>query len=130
MPRILVIDDDETLSLCISDTLSLNSKDTQVISVANGKKGVQLAQELQPDLIICDLNMPEVNGYEVLARIRRDEMTANIPFIFVTCEASFAGRDRGLAMGANEYLTKPFAANRLLKAVELQLTTPANSMSF
>ena len=121
MTRILVIDDDEILSLCIADTLSLSSKDMQVISVTNGKKGVQLAQELQPDLIVCDLHMPEVSGYEVLAQIRRDQMTAKIPFIFVTCEASFAGRDRGLAMGANEYLTKPFAAIQLLKAVELQL---------
>lgn len=122
MTRVLVIDDDEILSLCIADTISVDSKDMQVISVSNGRKGLQLAQELQPDLIICDLNMPEVNGYDVLARIRNDEMTASIPFIFVTCESSFASRDRGLALGANEYLTKPFTSKQLLKAVKVQLS--------
>lgn len=115
--------DDEILGSCIAETLSFNLKDLQVVSVGNGIKGLQLAQELQPDAIICDLNMPEINGYEVLDRLRRDEMTANIPFIFLTGEASYTKRNCGLGLGANQYLTKPFAASQLLKAVESQLTT-------
>ncbi len=94
-----------------------------VVSVGNGIKGFQLAQELQPDVIVCDLNMPEMDGYEVLTRIRRDEITANIPFIFLSSEASSTKRTLGFELGANRYLTKPFAASQLLKAVESQLTT-------
>jgi DNA-binding response OmpR family regulator len=123
MARILLIDDDEMLRDCVAKTLNSSSKDMQVISVGNGRVGLQLAQELQPDLIVCDLNMPEVSGYDVLARIRRDEMTANIPFIFLTGESSFDKCDRGLELGANQYLTKPFAVSEFLKAVKLELAT-------
>jgi CheY-like chemotaxis protein len=123
MARILVIDDDAMLLSCVADTLSSNLKDSQVVSVGNGIKGLQLAQELQPDVIVCDLNMPEMNGYEVLTRLRRDEMTANIPFIFLTGEASSTKRILGFELGANQYLTKPFATSQLLKAVEFDLTT-------
>jgi DNA-binding response OmpR family regulator len=122
MTRILLIDDDEMLRDCVAETLNRSSKDMQVISVGKGRVGLQLAQELQPDLIVCDLNMPEISGYEVLARIRRDEMTANIPFIFLTGESSFDKRDRGLELGANRYLTKPFAVSEFLKAVKLELS--------
>jgi DNA-binding response OmpR family regulator len=122
MTRILLIDDDEMLRDCVAETLNRSSKDMQVISVGKGRVGLQLAQELQPDLIVCDLNMPEISGYEVLARIRRDEMTANIPFIFLTGESSFGKRDRGLELGANRYLTKPFAVSEFLKAVKLELS--------
>jgi CheY-like chemotaxis protein len=122
MARILVIDDDAVLLSCVADTLSFNLKDSQVVSVGNAKMGLQLAQELQPDVIVCDLNMPEMNGYEVLARIRRGEMTANIPFIFLTSEANSNKRKLGMELGADEYLTKPFALSQLVKAVESQLT--------
>ncbi len=121
MAKILVIDDDEMLGSCIADTLSFNLKDSQVVSVGNGIHGLQLAQELQPDVIVCDLNMPEINGYEVLDCLRRSEMMANIPFIFLTGEAISHERMLGLELGANQYLTKPFAASQLLKAVKLQL---------
>jgi DNA-binding response OmpR family regulator len=123
MARILVIDDDAMLLNCVADALSFNLRDSQVVSVRNGKMGLQLAQELQPDVIVCDLNMPEMNGYEVLARIRRDEMTANIPFIFLTSEANSNKRKLGIELGADEYLTKPFALSQLVNAVESQLTT-------
>ena len=118
-----MIDDDVMLLNCVTETLSFNLKDSQVVSVGNGIQGLQLAQELQPDVIVCDLNMPEMNGYEVLDRLRRDEMTANIPFIFLTGEANSTKRMLGFELGANRYLTKPFAASQLLKAVESQLTT-------
>ncbi len=118
-----MIDDDAVLLSCVADTLSLNLKNSQVVSVANGIKGLELAQELQPDVIVCDLNMPEMSGYEVLARIRRDETTAHIPFIFLTAEASSTKRTLGFELGANRYLKKPFAASQLLEAVEFQLAT-------
>jgi CheY-like chemotaxis protein len=123
MAKILVIDDNEMMRDCIADALCLSLKDLQVISVGHGRKGLQLAQELQPDLIVCDLDMPEISGYEVLDRIRRDETTANIPFIFLTCESSLSKRTRGLELGANQYLTKPLTTNQLLTAVNLQLAT-------
>jgi CheY-like chemotaxis protein len=123
MAKILVIDDNEMMRDCIADALCLSLKDLQVISVGHGREGLQLAQELQPDLIVCDLDMSEINGYEVLDLLRRDEMMANIPFIFLTGEASSTNRMLGFELGANRYLTKPFAASQLLKAVESQLTT-------
>jgi CheY-like chemotaxis protein len=123
MARILVIDDDAVLLSCVAETLSLNLKDSQVVSVGDAKMGLQLAQELRPDVIVCDLNMPELNGYEVLARIRRDETTAHIPFIFLTSDANSNKRKLGIELGADEYLTKPFALSQLVNAVESQLTT-------
>ena len=113
--KILVIDNDEYSLLLISDFLILNN--FQAIAAANGNLGLQLAREQKPDLIICDINMPAPNGYEVLRQLRRDPATANIIVLFLTFETDIASRRQALQLGANGYLSKPVDLNELLSAI-------------
>lgn len=110
--KILVIDDDEYSLLLISDFLNFNN--FQTISAADGSLGLQLAREQQPDLIVCDIDMPPPNGYEVLRQLRSDPATANILVVFLTFETDIASRRRALQLGVNAYLTKPVNLNELL----------------
>ena len=113
--KILVIDNDEYSLLLISDFLILNN--FQAIAAADGNLGLQLAREQKPDLIICDINMPAPNGYEVLRQLRRDPATANIIVLFLTFETDIASRRQALQLGANGYLSKPVDLNELLSAI-------------
>lgn len=88
-----------------------------VVSAENGLLGALWAQKHLPDLIICDVMMPEINGYEVLDALRQNSMTATIPFIFLTAMADKADVRRGMDMGADDYLTKPFTADELLAVI-------------
>jgi CheY-like chemotaxis protein len=116
---ILVIEDDEIIRSIIFEFLEL--KQFNVISAEDGCIGAQLAQELQPDLIICDINMPNLDGYGVLDKIRRNHSTAKIPFIFLTAEADSDSRERAVQLGANDYLTKPVNIRKLFQAIANQL---------
>lgn len=100
----------------------LEFEDFGVVSAENGFIGALWAQEHLPDLIICDVMMPEVNGYEVLSALRADPATATIPFIFLTAIADKADIRRGMEMGADDYLTKPFTRKDLLGAIATRLT--------
>ena len=113
--KILVIDNDEYSLLLISDFL--NFYNFQVITSVNSSNGLYLAATEKPDLIICDLNMPEPDGFEVLRQLRQDPAVANIPVLFLTFETDIASRRRALQLGANGYLTKPVNLNELLSAI-------------
>ncbi len=115
MKKILIIDDDEYSLLLISDFLAFNN--FQVITTENGSLGVQLARQQKPDLIICDIDMPEPDGYEVLRQLRSDPTTATIPVVFLTFETNPASRRRALQLGADAYLTKPVNLNELLTRI-------------
>ena len=86
MPKILVIEDEQKICLRIQELLTYEGFET--ISAADGRIGLQLAKEFLPDLILCDIILPELNGYDVLTEIRRDPLTATIPFIFLTAKAT------------------------------------------
>jgi len=116
---ILIIEDDEVIRSIIIEFLEL--KDFNIISAEDGCIGVYLAQELQPDLILCDINMPNLDGYGVLEKVRGNLSTAKIPLIFLTAEAGSECRDRALQLGANDYLTKPAHISKLLEAITNQL---------
>lgn len=89
-----------------------------VITSLDGEMGLRLAQELMPDLIISDINMPKLNGYEVLKSIRANIETASIPFIFITGEEVVNNHSLlEIEQGANAYLTKPIMLNSLLKTI-------------
>ena len=79
-----------------------------------GKEGVKLAHNQQPDLIICDIMMPELDGYGVLHLLSKDDQTANIPFVFLTAKAEKNDYRKGMTMGADDYLTKPYDDVELL----------------
>lgn len=119
MKKILVIEDEPAIRQTIMEMLA--SENFKVIGAENGHLGVELAQTEIPALIICDIMMPLLNGYEVLIALRENPHTAIIPLIFITAKISQEDRRQGMELGANDYLTKPFTIDSLLKTVSTQL---------
>lgn len=117
--KVLVIEDATDTLTSLLDLIE--SQGFQAIGAKNGLIGLQLANEQMPDLIISDINMPEMNGYEVLEALRQNTKTARIPFIFLSGEESNASRRLGLELGAADYLTKPVINKQLMDAIAVQL---------
>ena len=115
MTKILVIEDDRLTRDIILNLLLL--REISAIAAADGRAGLQLAKEIIPDLILCDVRMPELSGYDVLAALRQDSTTATIPLIFLTAETNRDAIERGQQLGANGYLNKPFTTAELLSAI-------------
>jgi DNA-binding response OmpR family regulator len=118
MRRILIIDDHTEIRENIAEILTLAS--FQTFTAENGKKGVELAIQHLPDLIICDIMMPELDGYGVLHLLKRNAATENIPFIFLSAKAERTDFRKGMEMGADDYITKPFDDIELLNAIEIR----------
>lgn len=123
MTKILVIEDEKSVRENILELLE--SEDFDTLSAANGKVGLQLAGLEIPDLILCDMMMPELDGYGVLTSLRTEAATATIPFIFLTAKSSRSDFRQGMDMGADDYLTKPFTRTELLSAIESRLEKQA-----
>lgn len=123
MTKILVIEDEEAIRENILELL--NGENFEAIAVENGCKGVQLAKEKNPDLIICDISMPELDGYGVLEALRNEPTTAMIPFIFLTALADKANNRKGMELGADDYITKPCRPVELLNAIDTRLKKQA-----
>lgn len=119
MNKILVIEDEEIVRSNIVEILE--SGEFEAIGAENGRRGVELAIENLPNLIICDVTMPELDGYSVLKLLRQNSTTKTIPFIFLTARADKADIRTGMNLGADDYLTKPFRRNELLTAVTARL---------
>ncbi|MCG5056610.1 MAG: response regulator [Limnoraphis sp. WC205] len=119
MSKILVIEDEEAIRENIVELLEI--EDFEVISAENGRIGFQQASEHLPDLILCDVMMPELDGYGVLSALRSNSTTATIPFIFLTAKAEYSDIRQGMGLGADDYLTKPCTAEELLEAVRTRL---------
>lgn len=119
MKKILIIDNDAYSLLLISDFLIFNN--FQVITTDNSQASLQIAQQEQPDLVICEIDMPPPDGYEVLRQLRSEPNTARIPVLFLTFETDMASRRRALQLGANGYITKPVDLDELLTAIANQL---------
>ena len=116
MKKILLIEDNEDIRENTAEILELANY--KVYSAANGKIGVQIALEQKPDLIICDVMMPELDGYGVLHLVNKNPDLIGIPFIFLTAKAERNDFRKGMEMGADDYITKPFTDIELLNAVE------------
>ncbi|HEX8549391.1 MAG TPA: response regulator, partial [Cytophagaceae bacterium] len=119
MKKILLIEDNKEVRENIAEILELSNY--TVVSAENGKIGVDLAKKENPDLIICDVMMPELDGFGVLHVLSKVPQTAGIPFIFLTAKAEKDDMRKGMSMGADDYLTKPFDDVELLDAVEIRL---------
>lgn len=119
MKKILLIEDNPEMRENTAEILELAKYN--VLTAPNGKEGVKLAQSESPDLIICDIMMPELDGYGVLHMLGKETQTASIPFIFLTAKAEKSDYRKGMSMGADDYLTKPFDDMELLSAVETRL---------
>ena len=120
MTKILIIEDELPVRANISELLT--AEDYDVLVAENGRVGVQSAQDQLPDLIICDMMMPELDGRDVLSTLRKNPKTSAIPFIFLTARADRNDVRLGMQMGADDYLTKPFSRKELLGTIETRLT--------
>lgn len=119
MKTILLIEDTPEMRENIAEVLQLAPY--SVLQATNGREGVELARRAHPALILCDIMMPELDGYGVLHILSKDPATAGIPFIFLSAKAETADFRYGMNLGADDYLTKPFDDITLLNAVELRL---------
>ncbi|HXF61471.1 MAG TPA: response regulator [Caldilineaceae bacterium] len=119
MAHILIIEDDERICSAVADILELAGYETT--TAPDGAAGVALARRRPPDLVICDIMMPYLDGYGVLQQLRQDAKTATIPFIFLTARTAKEDMRLGMALGADDYLTKPFGEEELLQAVKTRL---------
>jgi CRP-like cAMP-binding protein/ActR/RegA family two-component response regulator len=119
MKTILIIDDHSDIRENIAEILSLAGYAT--ITAENGKKGVELALAHKPSLIVCDIMMPELDGYGVLHLLRKNASTEQIPFIFLTAKVERSDFRKGMELGADDFITKPFDDLELLNAIEIRL---------
>ena len=120
---ILVIDDNTDIRENTAEILDLAGYKT--LTAENGRKGVEAAIKEKPDLIVCDIMMPELDGYGVLHMLRKNADTQNIPFIFLTAKTERSDFRKGMEMGADDYVTKPFDDIELLNAIEVRLKKSA-----
>ena len=119
MKRILLIEDDKALRENTEELLELCGYN--VTTASNGRIGIEAAIENLPDIIICDIMMPEVDGYGVLENLSNNEKTKQIPFIFLSAKTEHKEIRRGMDLGADDYLTKPFEEEDLTSAIESRL---------
>ncbi len=118
--RILVIEDEETVRKNLVRLLDLEGY--RVEEAANGTEGVAAALSRKPDLVICDIGMPGLNGFGVLARLRAEPATAGIPFVFLTASTDVQDESTGYKLGANDYVVKPFDTAVLTALVRQKLS--------
>lgn len=123
MKKILVIDDEEEVRSIL--VALLEAAEFDVVQAGNGLTGVRLAREHLPDLILCDVNMPKLDGYGVLKDLREDPATTAIPFIFLSGRGEREEMRFGMDLGADDYLSKPFRRTELLRAIDARLAKQA-----
>lgn len=123
MSRILVIEDEEFVRENLCDLLE--GEGHEVFSAGDGQRGIELAQQHLPDLILCDIQMPLMDGFQVLQALQEDSSTKTTPFIFLTARTSRDDLRAGMALGADDYLTKPFTLDEVLQAIATRLEKQA-----
>lgn len=126
MTTILVIEDELPIRELIAEMLML--EDFEVLQAGNGREGIEIAQSQCPNLIICDVMMPVLDGYGVLTALQQDTSTASIPFVFLTARGTKQDIRYGMNLGADDYLIKPFTQDELLDAISIRLRKQANSL--
>lgn len=119
MKKILLIEDNQDVRETTADILELENY--KVTTAENGKIGVEKAKQFMPDVILCDIMMPVLDGYGVFDSLSKNAKTAGIPFIFLTAKSEKADMRKGMNMGADDYLTKPFEEGELLDAIKSRL---------
>lgn len=120
MKTILVIEDDPATRENL--VLMLEMEGYEALSAHNGIEGIKIARERRPDLILCDVSMPELNGHGVLSELRKSPSTVSTPFLFLTARGEKKDLRQGMNLGADDYLTKPAGAEEVLTAIRSRLT--------
>lgn len=121
MPTILVIEDEPQMRKNILTILDMEG--FTALGAENGRLGLEMIHGHKPDLILCDVMMPELDGYGVLKALRADPAIAEIPFVFLTAKGERGDFRAGMNLGADDYLTKPVVLDDLLKAIQVRLKT-------
>ena len=125
MGRVLVVDDEpDVLLLC---RLNLQQRGHELLEAADGSTALEIARDLHPDVIVLDLMLPGISGYDVLEALQRDTETTNIPVLVLTAKSLRADRERSHGLGASAFLTKPFLPNELCEMVESLFVTESGS---
>ena len=119
MSKVLLIEDDKVLRENTAELLELSN--FEVITACNGKDGLKIATTEHPDLIVCDIMMPKMDGYTVLEQLSEQNSTKYIPFIFLSAKTERQDVRKGMNLGADDYITKPFTEDELLSAIESRL---------
>lgn len=123
--HILIIEDDRNFQSYLKNLLVQH--DYSLTITDNGRKALQLTKESKPDLILCDIMLPGIDGYTVLEEIRDSELTRNIPFIFLSARREITDVLRGMNLGADDYLIKPFESQALIRAISIKLESANQS---
>jgi two-component system, sensor histidine kinase and response regulator len=119
LKTILIVEDEKDVRMNLQDLLETESYN--VLVAKDGNEGVKLAANNLPDLILSDIKMPKLNGFEFFKTLQKDPFTASIPFIFLTAKVEMSDFREGMSLGADDYLTKPFKAEDVLRAIEVRL---------
>ncbi|WP_096664839.1 putative bifunctional diguanylate cyclase/phosphodiesterase [Dolichospermum compactum] len=119
MNTILIIEDERQIRENIQEILELHGFIT--VTAEDGLEGLRMAEKHHPDIILCDVMMPNLDGYGLIEALRQKPLTAEIPFIFLTAKAEHRDQRQGMLLGADDYLTKPFEVNELLEAISTRL---------
>ena len=117
--RLLLIDDDPNLILLVKDYLEFRGY--EVITAENGREALEVLEQEIPDMIICDVMMPEMDGYQFVNQVRQDERTSWIPILFLSAKGQSQDKIKGLNIGADVYMVKPFEPEELVAQVEASL---------
>jgi DNA-binding response OmpR family regulator len=120
MSKILIIEDEKNIRDTIMEILELNDYETAIAE--NGLIGIAKALQFKPDLIVCDVMMPEMDGFETLKNIRAINEISNTPFVFLTAKTETRDFREGMNSGADDFLNKPFNTQELLKVIQLRIT--------
>ena len=125
MGRVLVVDDEpDVLLLC---RLNLQQRGHELLEAADGSTALALARDQHPDVIVLDLMLPGISGYDVLEALQRDEVTTDIPVLVLTAKSLRADRERSHGLGASAFLTKPFLPNELCELVDSLAAPPVGA---
>lgn len=116
MPRILIVDDEPNIVLALE--LLMKKEGFEVLTVDDGQKAFEAVSKFQPDLIILDIMMPKMDGYEVCQRIRADALLKDVLIIMLTAKGREVEKEKGLALGADYYVTKPFSTREFMMKVK------------
>ena len=125
--KILIIEDEEEIRSNLQELLKLINY--EVITAENGKQGIQLAHDALPDLVICDILMPQMDGYEVYEALQQSIKTQLIPFIFLTAKADLTDIRKGMQLGADDYIVKPYSSEDIMKSVRKRLDKSRQSVT-
>ncbi|MGK7889213.1 MAG: response regulator transcription factor [Leptolyngbyaceae cyanobacterium] len=125
--RLLLIDDDPNLILLVKDYLEFRGY--EVMTAENGREALEMLEHDTPDMIICDVMMPEMDGYSLVEHVRKDERINSIPVLFLSAKGQSQDRVKGLSTGADYYMVKPFEPEELVAQVESALRAAARLMA-